>query len=331
MFRIKAKKVLICQNDALGDVVLTIPLCNILKASKPEVEIYFLGRPYTKPVIEMCQSVDHFLDHDQIHALPEPERVALFKKLGIDTALLLRSESGLAKLIKSVHIKYRIGYVRYLPHILNCNRFVTYSKTKINLHQGQSRIKFLAHFGIKQVPNLAEFPDWYGTPKTQPLAEEYSQLLDSQKLNIILHPGTSGNAPQWENEKYIELIEKLRQTGKYKIFVSGSPKENEFIAPWNIWEENVVNIAGKLPLDQFLSFIQNTDGLIAGSTGPVHMAAMLGINTLGLYPGAPRFKKAENWAPIGYHASYLESEDETMTSITVADVLSKVLEWHKRR
>ncbi len=99
----------------------------------------------------------------------------------------------------------------------------------------------------------------------------------------------------------------------------------------------VINLTGQLSLDELISFIGNTDGLVAASTGPLHIAAALGKKAIGIY--APmRPIHPGRWAPIGEHASYLvwdkacnncrKSFDcECIRSITPEDVVKQLVEY----
>ena len=60
------EKIIISRTDAIGDVVLTLPLAVYLKQQKPGCEIIFLGRNYTKPIVELCPAVDIFISWDDI-------------------------------------------------------------------------------------------------------------------------------------------------------------------------------------------------------------------------------------------------------------------------
>ena len=54
--------IIISRTDSIGDVVLTLPVAGILKRNFPNLQIAFMGRSYTKPVIEACKYVDTFID-----------------------------------------------------------------------------------------------------------------------------------------------------------------------------------------------------------------------------------------------------------------------------
>jgi len=60
------KKIIISRTDSIGDVILTLPVAGVLKKHFPDSLIYFIGRQYTRPVIEACEHVDEFIDGDEI-------------------------------------------------------------------------------------------------------------------------------------------------------------------------------------------------------------------------------------------------------------------------
>ena len=81
------ERILISRTDAIGDVVLTLPLCGALKKYLPKVEVLFLGRTYTKEVIAKSKFVDGFVNADDLLRLPEAEAVAYLKSLKVDAII----------------------------------------------------------------------------------------------------------------------------------------------------------------------------------------------------------------------------------------------------
>ena len=49
------------------------------------------------------------------------------------------------------------------------------------------------------------------------------------------------------------------------------------------YHDKVIDSTGKLSLEQLMVLIQNSKNLVACSTGPLHIAGYLGVNTVGLY------------------------------------------------
>ena len=59
------QNIIISRTDSIGDVVLTLPVATVLKKQFPEMKIAFMGKSYTRPIIEACTSVDQFIDVDE--------------------------------------------------------------------------------------------------------------------------------------------------------------------------------------------------------------------------------------------------------------------------
>ena len=57
-------------------------------------------------------------------------------------------------------------------------------------------------------------------------------------------------------------------------------------------------IAERYPLRDFLGVLTAGDVMIAPSTGPLHVAAALGLAAVGLYPPAPTMSP-RRWGPLG--------------------------------
>ena len=69
---------------------------------------------------------------------------------------------------------------------------------------------------------------------------------------------------------------------------------------------------------------------MASGTGPLHVAAASGINTLGLFPSV-RPIHPERWAPLGKKAGYLESQTDNLDGITTDMVSEKINVWYNNK
>ena len=143
--------------------------------------------------------------------------------------------------------------------------------------------------------------------------------MSTEKFNLIIHPKSNGSASEWLLENYEELIKMLPRE-KYKVFVSGSEKDSAILKPWIANMNNEVeDIVGFFSLAEFIAFMNHADGLLACSTGPLHLASALGKHTIGLYPSV-RPIHATRWAPLGENAQFIESKAHDLSSITALQV-----------
>lgn len=292
------KTIIISRTDSIGDVVLTLPMAGLIKKFYPQSKVIFLGKTYTQPVVALSKYVDEFINWDELQKLPNP--VDALKSYKADVFIHVFPNKAVAKLVKEAKIAVRIGTFGRLHHILTCNKKVLFSRKKSELHESQLNLKLLSPLGISQYVELDEMINFYGFEKIPTLKSELNNLIDPKKFNVILHPKSKGSAKEWGLANYLQLT-KLLPKDQFKIFISGTAEEGKLIGNTFDFDENVVSLIGKLSLTDFIAFIAKTDGLVAASTGPLHIAAALNKKAIGLY--APKQPiHPGRWKPVGKHA-----------------------------
>ena len=293
------KRIIISRTDSIGDVVLTLPMAGVLKEKFPNCEILFLGSTYTKPVVELSEHIDRFINWDELKN--QNNALKILKALEADVMLHVFPNKELAKLAHKAKIPFRIGTKGRLFHIFTCNKKVSFSRRKSNLHEAQLNIKLLKPLGIDKCFSLEELTEFYGLTKVKPLPERLQSLIDEDKKSIILHPKSKGSAKEWGLNNFKELITILPEK-EFQIFISGTAEEGGLIGnSLPLDKYNVLSLLGKLSLDEFISFIAQTDGLVAASTGPLHISSALGKSALGLF-SPKRPIHPGRWRPVGKRA-----------------------------
>ena len=277
-------------------MILTLPMAKLLKEKFKNIKVYFLGSLYTRDVVEACSysdgfiEMDYFLNNNTLVEGNVPEAI-----------IHVKPKSQIAKRARKLNIKWRIGTTNRLYHWATCNQLIRLNRKNSTLHEAQLNLKLLKPLGIDKVFSFNEIADAYGLTNLQPLQKEFASLIKQNKYNLILHPKSRGNAREWPLKFYIDLIQ-LLDAERYNIFISGVEADKPFLQPlFDEVKKPVTDIVGKMPLGQFISFIAACDGLVACSTGPLHIAAAVGINAYGIYvPIKPMHP--QRWAPIGKKA-----------------------------
>jgi len=324
------RHILISRIDAVGDVVLTLPTCIYLKQQIPGVTISFLGRSYTKPIVDACSAVDHFIDYEELESMTEQEQTANISSRNIDVIIHAFIKTTIARLGKKAGIPIRIGITSKNSHFLYCNRLIRLSRRKSFLHEAQRPIFLLKAIGIEHVPTqgtLAYSFKEYFKPTCE-LSAELAKNIRPGKFNIIFHPKSNGSGREWAMDRFKELAHRLPES-KFHIIITGSPKEALLFEDWvKDMPGHVTNLSGKMSLDQLIAFIFKADGLLASGTGPLHIAAASGIHTLGLFP-ISWVINATQWAPLGRKGEHIESDGDDLESISVDAVLERINDWVK--
>ena len=316
------KTIIISRTDSIGDVVLTLPMAGVIKKFYPNSKILFLGKTYTKSVVELSKYVDEFINWDELQK--NQNAVAVLKNYKADVFIHVFPNKEIAKLVKATKIPLRIGTFGRLHHILTCNKKILFTRKKSDLHESQLNLKLLSPLGIAQHFELYELAMLYGFEKIPLLKPELQSLIGPNRFNLILHPKSKGSAKEWGLNNYLALT-KLLPKDQFKIFISGTEEEGKLIGNTFNFDENIVSLIGKLNLTDFIAFIAKTDGLIAASTGPLHIAAALNKKAIGLY-SPKRPIHPDRWKPVGQHAQAVvfDTNCEKCSKGLDCDCISKI-------
>lgn len=274
------KTVIISRTDSIGDVMLTLPICAWLKAEYDNVKIIFLGKGYTKSIVESYELVDQFEDWNDYLNSPRTDKIQRFRLLKADAIVHVFPDKEIASLAKKARISVRIGTSHKAYHLLTCSHRVNFTRRKSPLHESQLNHELLRPIGLKELPSLEEIVKTTKHFKIENVAlpEEFKGLENY----TILHPKSQGSAKEWPIDKYVQLANQLISKGETVVF-TGTETEGAFFRNELPNDKLIVDSTGKLSLQQLMVLIGNAKNLVACSTGPLHIAGYLGLNTIGLY------------------------------------------------
>lgn len=330
------KGIIISRTDSIGDVILTLPMCGILKKNFPDCPIYFLARAYTKAIVQACEHIDEYINWDELKEQSPGAQIEVFRDTGASVFIHVFPRKEILWLAKRAGIEVRIATGRRLQTISKCNKLVFFSRRGSQLHEAQLNLKLLKPLGIETEYPLSELIPYYGFHPKNHEAEtkirKYLGQFDSKKKKVILHPLSKGSAAEWSLENYRELIG-LISSSKYEIFITGTKEEGEKIMSMcSLTGDNVHDVTGNFSLEELIIFIQNSDALIAASTGPLHIASACGILAIGLY-SPKRPIHPGRWAPLGKNAKFVVADKHpdkgsklAISPVEVLKVLSSFLD-----
>lgn len=298
-----SKIICISRTDSIGDVVLTLPLVGYLKKQYPDGRILFLGRNYTLPILKLSSAIDEVLLLDEMEGLSSKEIGQILKSKNITDFIHVFPNKRLAHAAKIAKIPNRIGTSHRLFHLNTCNRKVNFTRKRSDLHESQLNFKLLKGIGISFNPTLDQVSSFLNDIK-QPESNVLEKLgIVKEYPVIILHPKSQGSAVEWGVPNFVELMNLLKEK-KAQVLVSGTEKEAVFFRDEIPKASNILDVSGKLSLEEFIALISESDALVAASTGPLHIAGILNRAALGLF--SPRKPiHPGRWKPIGQNTDYL--------------------------
>ncbi len=306
-------RILIVRTDRIGDVVLATPLIRALRETFPYAFIAAMVRPYTKDVLANNPHLSEILVDDV-----EGERkgyrgfwkqVQNLRMYQFDTALLLLPTERAAWMLFFAGIKTRIGVGRKFYEVITFMKSVDRHGYKPLRHEADYCLDLGKAIGVKDVflkPEILLTADerQHGMKILQDAGVRKNDLI------IGIHPGSGGSSPNWRIEKYVELAEKILQEHRAKIVITGDRHEKYFSEHFQkIRSPHLIDLIGELTLRELIAVISHYTCLFSPSTGPMHIAAALGVPTVSIFCPLPACSPML-WGPLGnYTKVILPPED----------------------
>ncbi|MEV5433642.1 glycosyltransferase family 9 protein [Streptomyces sp. NPDC052701] len=110
---------------------------------------------------------------------------------------------------------------------------------------------------------------------------------------VVVHPGAAVPARAWSAGRAARAVAALSAEG-HRVVVTGGRAERELTA--RVAGRHAVDLGGATDLRQLAGVLAGARVVVAGNTGPAHLAAAVGTPVVSLFaPVVP----AERWAPYG--------------------------------
>lgn len=290
-------KILISRTDRLGDVLLALPSVQYIRRVLPEAEIDFLCR------MEVGDVIRPTLDSLRVQTLfiPDGEKLKFVKKY--DACLFLFWEERLCKGAFWSRVPIRMGiYSKPLSYLL-LNSGIRQHRSLARKNEAFYNLdlarKLLSKLGVEEEYPIDEKLTLVADEISRRKAEQLVTQLGLTKNNfIVVHPGMGGSALNPSTENYLQIIQKFRSE-KEEVVLS--------LGPLALDQGMGSRIRAALPdlkvlqgqsLPIVREFFRLSKVVIAPSTGPLHLAHLTGVKTIGLFSPVLSHSQAR-WAPWG--------------------------------
>src|ERR1035437_769966 len=146
---IQPKNLLIVRTDRIGDVVLSLPLAELVKKLYPDCRITFLLKNYTKSLAEGHPFIDNILIlNEKNNKISLLNNIRQIKKNSYDVAIVVYPTfiTSLIIFLSGIHKRIGTGY-RWYSILFNSN---VYEHRKNALrHELEYNVNLLKYFGIE--------------------------------------------------------------------------------------------------------------------------------------------------------------------------------------
>lgn len=323
-------RILVCRTDALGDTLLTLPVCAALKEAFPRARVAMLVSAYAAEAVAQQPEVDQVLVYD---AAGQHAGRAGFRRLRqlvaqnrFDAALLVFPDPRISWAVFRAGVPRRVGTGRRWWSCLFTVR-VRHSRARAQKHEAEYNLDLVRALGV---PAELRPPRLRVTGEAREWAEHYYQEagISGQARLVIIHPGGRGSSANWPRERYIALAAMILRETPAKVLLTGAKAEQaQLVAESARHEPRPLVLDQAVSLRQLAALIARADVFISGNTGPLHMAAGLDARIIALFPAAG-VTGPVRWGPLSQRAEVLcppeERPEPGLLAITPQRVLEKV-------
>tara|TARA_B110001454_G_C12723326_1_gene436655 strand:- start:11372 stop:12415 length:1044 start_codon:yes stop_codon:yes gene_type:complete len=119
---------------------------------------------------------------------------------------------------------------------------------------------------------------------------------------FIIHPGMAGSALNWPQNRYVQFINSFHNAfPDVKIVMTGTLADSEYLDEILLRFEGrdfFLSLQGKVNTFELLSLLSSSAGILAPSTGVLHLAASLDVPSFGIFSPI-KVQHPKRWAQRG--------------------------------
>ena len=274
-----SETVLVLRFSAVGDVVLTAPAIDALRAARPDARIVYAVKE------RLAHLVAHNPNVDEVIALKDGEGPLAYAR---------RLRAARPSAVLDLHGKIRSRILRaLLPGV----RKVVWHKrdfrdtlpVKLALRPYHASMLFADryHAAVEELVGRT-LPkgklQYFLGPGDRAAADRALQAagLDPARPLLGLSPGANWATKRWPVDRFAGLARRALGRG-VQVAVQGSAAEAPFGREVARLAPGTADLCGKLDLPALGGFIDGCSAFVANDSGPMHLARALGVPTLAFF------------------------------------------------
>ena len=282
----RSKRILIVRPDRIGDAVLSTPIPRALKESNKNNFVAVLVRKYTKDIFLNNPFIDQIISLDDGKSFFQKVNEIRTHQFTHSFNLLPTSRTNYLLFFSG--IKYRIGVGHKFYQFITNTKSVYRRKYKPLRSEADYCFDMVRKIGIDKKDLKTEI--FLSSEELEKVKIRKRELNPYNKILIGLHVGSGNSAPNWDAKQYFDLFTELKSQQNIKVVIT----DNFPIAEFDSSIQPNLNLSLRQSFINFASL----DYLVSASTGPMHIAAALGVKTISLFCPLTACSPVL-WGPVG--------------------------------
>ncbi len=276
--------ILVIQCMGLGDLLFSIPVLRVLNRTFPDDPITFVTNHPNASLLSLVPEVEKTLFYRSKNPLELARLVAQIRASQCRMAIVLNPIFRGAVLARLAGIPMRVGYLHDYERKQSLHGMEwlllthAFTPTAQKMHEVDRYLDLLAQMGWparedERVPQLL-------------CSKSRGQLKGHR---VVIHPGAGWVMRRWPEERFAQLADWLvKNCGAQVSLVGGEEEQPLAERIHGRMTAPAENMAGALALPQLAEYLAESALFIGNDTGTLHLAAAVGVPTVGLFgPGDP--------------------------------------------
>jgi lipopolysaccharide heptosyltransferase I len=331
-----APRIALVKLSSLGDVVHALPVARALRVWWPRAELTWVVERREQAILEGNPDLDHVVAVDtrlwrREFRRPVGAASVAVKLRGLvrrlvrgrfDVAVDLQGlwKSGVITVLTRAPLRAGLpaALCRERASAWFTNRHLTPPREAVHVVEQYRAVA--AGLGVDlSVVGPPEFPI-----PSEPVAEaSVARWLEDEgvkpgTLLTLLNPGSGGDHKRWAVEAFRRLGEELAVRLGGRVAIAWGPGEEPLARATAHGMRTGALVPPPTTIPEMVALFRRATLVIGGDTGPIHVAAVLGVPTVGLYGPT----SARRNGPYGPRATALQSPTGRMDGISVEAVLA---------
>lgn len=307
------KEILVVKLDHIGDFITAIPAIRRLRTLFPNARLTVLAPRAARDLAAAGVRIDAFVEFEFFHtrsglgtktitAEDLEELRTRLAPMAFDLAVDLRMQPDTRDVLRYTGARYLAGYDHlvqfpFLDISLAWEGDHSLQRKRTHVTDGLLALVDTVGAAARWDRTSLDLPDGAAEGAVERLPDDARALFDGPV--VAVHPGVGNPMRQWPPAQFAQLIDLLVEQDDVSVVLIGGPDEAELASEVleRIAEpDRVVSLVGRTPLRDLPGLLASCDLYIGNNSGPKHIAAALGVPTIGIHSGVV---DAIEWGPIG--------------------------------
>lgn len=330
-------KIAIVKLSSLGDVIHALPVASALRRRFPAAHLAWIVEARESEILNGHPDLDSVIPVDTRRwrrllwsfegAREVREKLSRLSRrvrdIRFDAAIDLQGlmKSGLLTAYTGAPLRVGFDWRRCREPLsaLFTNRRVAPPASAV--HVVDQCLCLLEPLDVKDRSAIFRLPAW---PDAERAIEEFlaEQGVKPRDRLVALNPGAGRARKRWPLSHYRRLAERLTVEAGVRVLLLWGPNERSLAEAIGQGLAMRPILAPPTGLSQLTALVRRCGLVVAGDTGPLHLAAALGTPALGLY-GPTR---SERNGPYGRRCRSIQSSDGRMETIGADGVFQAAVE-----